>query len=234
MKIPGTILAFFFALLVFPQDQKVYFHNALATRISEYNQKVDHAVMLGDEDRVNFLFDSIFSNHLKNTYIEELTFNKTNGGSLRTEKLNLPFVIITKSSSLQQNVKEVEVINNISDRYKKQIRFIVLFYGDKKASAKLGKAYNNNVTVCYLDEKQNENDMMVSTYKHAFGVPSCFFISQNKQISYIDRNFNMISLNPDINSIESTNKHLALLLFKEENVQNGLLSERPTPENPGF
>lgn len=227
MKTLGTIIAFFFTLLVYPQDQKVFFHNAIASRILKYNIKLDQAIGQRDYERAEFLFDSLFSNHLKNTYVENLELKKVNGGIFQTEKLKVPFVLITKSTSFQQNYDEIDLINEVSRRYKNQIKIIVLYYGNRKEASHAGKDFNNFVTITYSNERENENDFFVATYKHSFGVPACFFVSDKKQITYIDRAFTMVSKNLDINSVESTNKQLALLLFKEENIHEGIITDNP-------
>ncbi|SDB24073.1 hypothetical protein SAMN03097699_0256 [Flavobacteriaceae bacterium MAR_2010_188] len=234
MKTLGTILAFFLALYVFPQDQKIFFHEAISTRIFKYNDKVDSAISRHDDVRADFLFDSLFTNYIKDTYVKNLKLNKVNGGSLETDKLKVPFILITKSTSFNQNHEEIELINDIANRYRNQIKFIILYYGDKKSSAKISRPFNSQVIIAYSDERENNDDYLIATYKHSFGVPACFFVSATKQITYIDRAFTMVSKNLDINSLETTNKQLALLLFKEDNLHDGIITDSPNLDKTDF
>lgn len=209
-----TLLLLLYSPLFFAQEKKVYFDDALAQHLKTFNAQSDVAIKNHHSEHVDVLFDTLVQKHLRNTYISELKFRKTSGGKLYTEKLDRPFLLITKNSAIIQKKAEIIKINEIASEHKDQLTVIVVYWDKKRTAKKKARSYNNNVTVVYADERHNKSNNALSIYKHSFGVPTCFYINENKQIYDIDRKFFLKNLDASTKKlfVERTQKSIAQLL----------------------
>ncbi|WP_299334434.1 hypothetical protein [uncultured Psychroserpens sp.] len=221
------IFTFMFAcmFLAFPQQQKIYFDTQIAKHLKAYKDKSEVAIQNGDMARAEFLFDSLFNNHLKFSYIRNITLNKVNGSTLKTTSLDTPFLLVTKSSWELINQEEINEINRMSKMYKDQINIIILFWNSKSKAKTLSKDYNSNVIVTYVDERENASNHIIKPYKHSFGAPACFFISEEKQLLKIDRKF---TISKDKNRTEVAfsviHEKIKWMLFDNEPTKEGIIS----------
>jgi hypothetical protein len=173
----------------FPQEQKTYFDSQIVKYLSAYKAKSEIAIQNGDKEHAKSLFDSLFENHLKFSYVRDISLNKVRGGSLKTSSLDKPFLLITKSSWELIKREEINEINRMSKMYKGQLDIIILFWDSKTKAKAHSKDYNSNVTVTYIDERDNNANHIIKPFKHSFGAPACFFISEEKQLLKIDKKF---------------------------------------------
>ncbi len=210
--------------LAFPQQQKIYFDTQIAKHLKAYRAKSEVAIQNGDNIYAGFLFDSIFNNYLKHSYIRDISLSKVKGGSLKTSTLDKPFLLITKSSWEQINLEEINEINRMSKLYKDQIDIIILFWDSKTKAKALSKNYNSNVIITYVDERKNNSNYIIATFKHSFGAPACFYISEEKQLVRIDKKFTIVK---DENRSEVAfnviHEKIKWMLFKEEPNSEGLI-----------
>lgn len=189
MKTFTTILMLSCMFQAFPQEQKTYFDSQIRIHLGAYKAKSEIAIQNGNKEQAQFLFDSLFENHLKFSHVRNISLNKVKGGTLTTASINKPFLLITKSSWEIIKDEEIHEINRMSKMYKGQIDIIILFW-DSKLNAKVhSKNYNSNVTITYVDERDNNANHIIKPFKHSFGAPACFFISEEKQLLKIDRKF---------------------------------------------
>ncbi len=205
----------------FPQQQKIYYDTQIRKHIRAFRSKSENAIKSGNENQSEVLFDSLFENHLKFSYVRGMSLKKVKGGILKTGSLKKPFLLITKSSWEIIKEEEIEEINRISKMYKGQIKIIVLFWNSKKKAKARSKGYNSNIVVTYVNERDNDANHIIKPFKHAFGAPACFFVSEEKQLLKIDRKFT-ISNSPKHSEVAFSAIHekIKWLLFEGDNSEN--------------
>jgi len=225
MKLLFTLLFLECTLLVFPQESKVYFDNALSKYLLPYNNQVDKAITNHDFERAEFLFDSLVKFHLKGTFIPNLKLNKISGGFIETDSLKNPFLLITKAIWHTQD-EEVQALNNMATQYQNQIDIIVLYWDSYKNVKKMAKKYNKTVILTYIDETKNNYGPIVKTYKHSFGAPACFFVSHNKQLVFLNKKFELYKeeFNNILKPSHDTYSKITFLLFELENSSKGIIT----------
>ena len=225
MRLLFTLLSVGSMLLVFPQESKVYFEDALQKYLVPYNKQSSEAINNNDYERAEYLFDSLMNNHLKGSFIPNRKLDKVAGGTIDTDSLKMPFLLITKPSWFNQT-EEIEAINVMATEYKNQLVTIVLYWDRLKQLKKLEKKYNKDVILTYIDETENRSDAIVKTYKHAFGAPVCYFVSHKKQLVSLSRKFELSKeISTDalvLNS--STYKNVTFLLFEYQNSSKGTIT----------
>lgn len=225
MRVYFTILMFACMFLAFPQQQKIYFDSQIAKHLKAYKAKSEVAMQNGDKDYAEFLFDSLFDTHLKFSYIRDISLNKVKGGTLKTSSLDKPFLLVTKSSWEIISEEEINEINRMSKLYKGQIDIIILFWDSKSKAKALSKNYNSNVIVTYIDERKNTSNHIIKPYKHSFGVPACFFISEEKQLLKIDKKFTIIKDESRSEVFFNViHEKIKWMLFNDEPTKNGVIS----------
>lgn len=190
-----TLVFFAYFTLLFAQEEKIYFEDALAQHLTKFNKKSDLALKNQMPHEVDAIFDTLINTHLKNTYIPNLTIKKVSGGTLQTKLIENPFLLITKNSAIIQSDEEIETINTLANEYLGKVDIIILFWNNKAIAKKESQHYNKNITVVYADERYNDFNLALAALKYSFGAPACFYIDQDKQISDIDRKFFLKNLN---------------------------------------
>nr|WP_321233138.1 hypothetical protein [uncultured Psychroserpens sp.] len=221
-----TIIAFLFVFLAFPQESKTYFEYEITKHLKAYKTKSEAAMQNGDREHAEFLFDSLFKNHLKFSYISEMSLKKVKGGTLHTSDIEHAFLLITKSAWEQIDEKEIDAINRMSKMYKEQIDIVVLFWTSKSVAKQRSHNFNSLVTITYVDERENNSNHIIRPYKHSFGAPTCFFISEDKQLLNIDRKFTANLTKEEASQIafESAHQQIKLILFEDEKTNEGIIT----------
>ena len=209
----------------FPQEQQTYFDSQIGKHLKAYKAKSEIAIQNGDKEQAKFLFDSLFENHLKFSHVRDMSLNKVKGGTLNTASIDKPFLLITKSSWEQIKDEEINEINRMSKMYKGQIDIIVLFWDSKEKAKQKSKDYNSNVTITYIDERDNNANHIIRPFKHSFGAPACFFISEDKQLLKIDKKFTISSsYNRSEVAFSVIHEKIKWMLFSDEPTNNGIIT----------
>lgn len=225
MRLCLTIFSFLFTFLAFSQEPKMYFEHEISKHLKRYKVKSEIALQYGNRDYAEFLFDSLVDNHLKFSYISEMALKKVNGGTLSTSKIDNAFLLITKSPWEQIDEKEIEAINKMSKMYKGQIDIVILFWTSKSIAKKRSSAFNSLVTVTYVDERKNRDNHIIKPYKHSFGAPACFFISENKQLLNIDKKFTINLTKEDSQvAFDTAHQQIKLILFEDQKTTEGIIT----------
>ena len=186
------------ALNTFAQQKKVLFSDAVSQHLHFYNQICQEATFFEDFERVNRLFDSLVSNHLKGTYFEDLKIKQFSGGYFNSEKLDKPILLNTTSSWFVKTDEEIEAINNLAHEFDGKVSIVMLFWDTRKDLKEIAKKYHQSVIIAYVDETLNLENSIINTYKHSFGLPTSFYITSEKEIINIDRGIpSKLSLEPD-------------------------------------
>ncbi len=226
MKLLFTLLSLGCMLLVFPQESKVYFDDAISQYLKSYNNQSNKAIQNNDFERAEFLFDSLVKFHLKGTYIPNLKLKIIPKGHIDTDSLINPFLLITNTSWYLQNDEEIESINAMATRFKNQIDIIVLYWEANKKVKDLARKYSKDILLTYIDERKNNSENIVRTFKHSFGAPVCFYVSNNKQLVSINKKFELYkeAINTSDISFTDTYKRISLLIFENENSTKGTIT----------
>lgn len=190
-----TLIFFTYITLLFAQEKKIYFDDALSQHLRAFNNKSDLAIKNELSHEVDAIFDTLVRSHLRNTYMSDLKLKKVSGGTLHTEQIENPFLLITKNSAIIQNHEEIATINTLANEYFGKVDIIILYWNNKSIAKKEARHYNKNITVVYADQRYNDFNHALSALKHSFGAPTCFYINQDKQISDIDRKFFLKNVN---------------------------------------
>ncbi|MEZ4793006.1 MAG: hypothetical protein R2783_05980 [Gelidibacter sp.] len=217
-KMFTILLLFGSTLSVFPQEQKVYFDDAINEHLKSYNAQCDRALINDHVEYVDVLFDSLKKTYLKGTLISNFRLRKISGGYIDTDDIKTPILLITKKTCIVTNREEIRAINEMANQYKGKLEFILLYWDKKRLAKKATKAYNKNVTVVYVNERDNKLDMSLSSIKNSFGVPASFYITENKELSNIDRKFFLKNLKKSTKKefMENTYKDITQLLLENE------------------
>ena len=225
MRVYITILMLGCMFLAFPQQQKTYFDTQIAIHLKAYKAKSEVAMQNGDNEQAEFLFDSLFDNHLKFSHVRDMSLNKVKGGTLQTASIDNPFLLITKSSWEIIKDEEIKEINRMSKMYKGQIDIIILFWDSKEKAKAHSKNYNSNVTITYIDERDNNANHIIKPFKHSFGAPACFFISEEKQLLKIDKKFTVSNAdNRSEVAFNMIHEKIKWMLFSDEPTNSGIIT----------
>jgi len=187
------ILTFFILLICLPSnsqdlEQKNLFSDAIGKNIRKYRIRAKRAYIQKDEERAQFLFDSLVQHVVTGTVLDNFKVRKFSGRKIELYKFEKPIYLITYASWCVPGIGEVPAFNDIADLHHQEIDFVVLFWGSKKTIRKFKKKFSRNVQVLYVDEKENRNDFTIKTMKHSLGFPTSFFIDSDKKILDVRRN----------------------------------------------
>ena len=218
MKKLFTILLIGSFLSALSQEQKVYFDDALSLHLKTYNKQCDLAIKNDNAEYVEVLFDSLNRTYLKGTLISGLRLKKVSGGYLETETIKSPILLISKKSCFVTHREEIKAINEMANQYRGKLEIIVLYWDKRRVTKKATKGYNKNVKIVYVNERENNLDATLSSIKNSFGVPASFYITQNNQLSNIDRKFYLKNLKRSTKKefYENTYNDITQLLLENE------------------
>lgn len=225
MRVNMTLVLFVCMFSAFSQKPEAYFDFQIAKHLKDYKTLSEVAIQNNDRQHAEFLFDSLFDTHLKYSYVANMTLKKVNGRTLNTSEIENSFLLITKSAWEQIDDKEIEAINRMAKMYKGQIDIVVLFWTSRITAKQRGRRFNSHVDVTYVDERENNSNHIIAPFKHSFGAPTCFFISEDKQLLKIDRKFtaNLHTKDPKL-TLESAHQQIKLILFNDEQTTEGILT----------
>ncbi|MEZ4875790.1 MAG: redoxin domain-containing protein [Flavobacteriaceae bacterium] len=171
------------------EEPKTYFSEVLGKNIRKYRVNAKRAYAHKDLERAQFLFDSLIEYVIKDSYIDNFKVRKFSGKKIELHQFEKPIYLITYATWCTPGIGEVPALNDVVDANYKEIDFVMLFWGSKKKIRKLKKKFNSNIKVLYVDEKENNNDFVIRYMKHTLGFPTSFFISKDKKILDVKRNF---------------------------------------------
>ncbi|WP_455170003.1 hypothetical protein [Aegicerativicinus sediminis] len=234
MRITLLITILLLNLQLFAQNSEMQFDKALDLHLPKYIKNSNAAIENYEYEKAEMLFDSLFQKHLRGSLIPNLTLNRVKGDPINTDDLGIPFIIITRTPWMLENEDEVALINDIALKYSQQIAIIVLYWSDEKVVKKASKAFSKDVILTYVDERDNKNNLLVKTFKHSFGAPTCFFVDQTKHLMHINKKFSLMLKDETEYTFDNTYKNLALLLFKDENTSEGVITTLDEDNDPDY
>ncbi len=169
------------------EEDQLLFSQALSLHFPKYEQKAADAYFYRDFERAEVLFDSLIQYNLKGSYMDNFTFTRLNNKPVNLHDLKKPVYLITYATWCITTKGEIPALNQLAEKYKDRIDFVVLFWDSKKATQKVAKDFSKHVSVVYVDELNNKDDFVVSRLKHTLGFPTIFLLNADKEILDIRR-----------------------------------------------
>lgn len=163
------------------------FSEAIGKNIKSYKVKSQRAYADRDFDLAEKLYDSLIKYVVNGSTLDNFQVRKISGRRIKLHDFNKPVFLMTYASWCTPGVGEIPALNEIANKYHKDIDFIILFWDTKKRVRKIAKEYSNNINVVYVDEMENNHCHMVQTMKHSLGFPTSFFIDADKKILDVRR-----------------------------------------------
>ncbi|GAA4277907.1 TlpA family protein disulfide reductase [Aquimarina mytili] len=181
------ILFSYFSNVVAQEERRIPFSTAISAHIVKYNQKMDAVYRENDMERAQFLFDSLVTNHLNGTYMDNFTVNTIKEEPVAFEDYEKPLFLITYAAWCVPGVGEIPALNDLADRFHDQIDFIVLFWDTKENLKSKSNEYSQNIKLVYVDEKTNQDSHIVNKLKHALGFPMMYFMDEERKVLNIQK-----------------------------------------------
>jgi thiol-disulfide isomerase/thioredoxin len=190
----GKLLLALFLLVSVPllsqeSERKEYFSNAVGKNIRKYRIKLRKAYIRKDEERAQFLFDSLVDHVINGTLIDNFKVKRFPRRKTEIRDFKKPIYLITYATWCVPGVGEFPALNEIANKHHNEVDFVILFWGSKKKIRTLKKQLGKNITVLYVDEKNNRSDFVIRCMKHTLGFPTSFLIDKDKRIIDVRRNF---------------------------------------------
>ena len=187
----GRKLLYLFLWVSFSAQSQIgqgdYFSEAIGKNIRKYTKNSQKAYAEEDFERAEFLFDSLINNVINGSYLDNFKVRKLSGRKIELYTFEKPIFLMTYASWCTPGVGEIPALNEIAEKYYKDIDFVVLFWDSKENVRKSTRDYSKRINIIYVDEKENTNDHIVEIMKHSLGFPTSFFIDENKRIVDVRR-----------------------------------------------
>lgn len=184
-------LLYLFLLLFFSAqsqiEQRTFFSEAIGKNIKHYTRNSQKAYAEQNFERAEFLFDSLINNVVNGSYLDNFKVRKLSSRKTTLYKFEKPIFLMTYASWCTPGIGEIPALNEIAEKYYKDIDFVILFWDTKERVRKSTHEYSNRINIIYVDEKENTNDHVVEIMKHSLGFPTSFFIDENKRILDVRR-----------------------------------------------
>ncbi len=193
------LLLFLFSNILWSQEEdKILFSEALSLNIKKYNTQADEAF---EENRVEYaksLFDSLVTNHLEGSYLDNLNFDSFKTDLESTSQFTKPTILLTYTSWCIPSAGEIPALNKLAREYGELMNFVVLFWDNKYVVREKSKLFDKSIKVVYVDETQNRHMQTVKLLKHSLGLSLSFVISADQEILDINRRLpNSLSLSEE-------------------------------------
>jgi thiol-disulfide isomerase/thioredoxin len=178
------ILSFVFTEYAYTQEETVYFSDAIKNNLRKYNQQSDSKFQEGDKEAGTSLFDTLVKYKLIGSRFDNFTFKNVNRQKVKLSEINKPIFMITYASWCVTNKGEIQALNKLAQKYRKEVQVIVVFWDHKKDMKAIARDFYHGIKVCYANEKYKSDAVVVATLKHTLGFPTSYFL--NSKLDVID------------------------------------------------
>lgn len=186
-------------------EEKEYFSEQIALVRNDYLKKAKRAMWKGHNERAEKLYKKMISEELIGTYMDNFYVSCLNTNNCCINDYSKPIILITYASWCVPGKGEIPAINELAERHKNNIDFIVLFWDDKKSARKATKNLNNDIHFVYVDELKQRYTYTIKMLKHSLGFPKVFSIGSDKKILQI-KNTKGLPFYKDLEEAVETNK----------------------------
>lgn len=208
------------------EETKVLFSEALAMHLPKYEKNSQKAYRQRNFVEGKRLFDSLVNFGLKGTFMDDFRFRKLNGKETALSDFKKPVYLITYASWCVTSKGEIPALNQLAKKYQNEVKFVVLFWDDKKTARSSSRPYNEFVDIVYVDELSNKSSYVVSQLKHSLGLPTTFLLDPDKKILDIRRG---VTHSYAVDKERSFNLNYDVI---KEGITNHLLPENDFNEDP--
>lgn len=163
------------------------FSYVIGKNIKSYTFKSQIAYDEGNIEYGESLFDSLISKVVVNSYMDNFKVKKLSGKKIELYDFKKPIFLMTYASWCTPGVGEIPALNKIAEAEHNNIDFIILFWDSKDKIKKIARKYSKRINIVFVDEKENTHDHVIETMKHSLGLPTSFFIDENKKIVDVRR-----------------------------------------------
>ena len=171
-----------------PDNNKGYLLSyKLGMSFKDYAIKSDRAYFERNFDSAEKLFDSLIVHVVNGSTFDNFKMHKLSGRKIDFYTFKKPVFFMTYASWCTPGSGEIPALNEIANRYYKDIDFVILFWDKKKDVKKIAKQYSKKIHILYIDESENLDDSIIHTLKHTLGFPVSFFINTDKKIVDVRR-----------------------------------------------
>lgn len=183
----------FLFLLAFSQafSQRIAPYNLFSYKmdlhLKDYVQKADRAYLNANDQRGEFLFDSLVKNVVNRSYMDNFKAKRLSGRPVQFYDFKKPLFLMTYASWCAPGKGEIPALNEMAQKYHKELDIVILFWNSKKQAKSVASSYSSKITLLYIDEAENKSCYPISMLKHSLGFPTSFFITADKQIVDVRR-----------------------------------------------
>jgi thiol-disulfide isomerase/thioredoxin len=198
------------------QDQnKTYFSQVIGKNIRAYRLASRAARYARDDQRLQFLFDSLVDHVVIGSYLDNFRVRKFGGRRVDLEHFKKPMYLITYADWCTPGVGEIPALNDIVQKNHNALDFVVLFWGPRRTIRKIKQKLHPKITVLFINEKENNHSFIIRRMKHSLGLPTTFLLSDQKRIINVSR---LLTHHYGLPYEQSYNKHFQYFTQKVSQV----------------
>ena len=169
------------------EHNKEYFSEVIGKNIRAYRLASRAARYAKDDQRLQFLFDSLVEHVVQGSYLDNFRVRKFGGRRIDLNYFKKPLYLITYADWCTPGIGEIPALNDIVQKNHEEIDFVVLFWGPRKSIRKIKQKLHPEITVLFINEKENDHSFIIRRMKHSLGLPTTFILSDQKQILNVSR-----------------------------------------------
>ncbi len=181
------IVVFLLGLSCYPQDTIVQFGDAVKQHIKPYRQASAIALNKKDFKESERLFDSLVDHQLSGTHFDDFTIKSYRSKKVSLNKIKKPVLLVTYASWCVRNKGDIPALNALASKHQNDLQVVVLFWDNRKNIRKIAPQFNSKIKVCYANESYQSDFKIVATLKHTLGMPTVYYIDQEKKVVTINR-----------------------------------------------
>ena len=198
------------------QDQnKTYFSQVIGKNIRAYRLASRAARYARDDERLQFLFDSLVDHVVIGSYLDNFRVRKFGGRRVDLDHFKKPMYLITYADWCTPGVGEIPALNDIVHKNHNALDFVVLFWGPRRTIRKIKQKLHPKITVLFINEKENNHSFIIRRMKHSLGLPTTFLLSDQKRIINVSR---LLTHHYGLPYEQSYNKHFQYFTQKVSQV----------------
>lgn len=169
------------SIAMFSESVKANFKKYVSLSNKAYNKK--------NYEKAESLFDSLVQNNLAGTQFDDFSFKRLGKSRIQLSKIDKPILLITYSSWCIMGKGEIPALNNLAKEYNDKMQIVVVFWNMKKDMKRIARSFNNEIMVCYANDKEQKDLKAISYLKKTFGFPTSYLIDENMELVDIQKSF---------------------------------------------